>query len=93
MPARKTVDVRSMIDYANGFLAAKGGTKESRYGVICMIEALLFKANRYYGFVYLGEKEVSPDDLPGIRWADYVPGVDLSDGRFENTDPTRRRYA
>ena len=91
MPAsRKTVEIDSLIQYANGFLSARGGTKESRYGVICLLEIALNRANRYRGFLYLGENEVANDDLPGIRWENYEQ--DRS-ARFENTDPTRRRYA
>ena len=88
--ARKTVDIDSLIQYANGFLSARGGSRESRYGIICMIEMALNKANRYRGFYYLGEDEVASDELPGIRWENY--DNDRS-ARFENTDNTRRRYA
>ena len=87
MSARKTVDIQPILDYANGFLSAKGGTKESRYGVICMLEAILFKANRYYGYRYLDQKQVSDEDLPGVRF-DNEPFA-----YFNNTDPTRRHYA
>ena len=87
---RKTVEIQKALDYANGFLSARGGSKESRYGVICMIENILNSANRYRGFYYLDEKEVASDDLPGIRWENY----DNDRGaRFDNTDSTRRRYA
>lgn len=87
MSARKTVDIQPILDYANGFLSAKGGTKESRYGVICMIENILFKANRYRGYRYLDEKQVSDEDLPGVRF------VNSPSAYFDNTDPTRRHYA
>lgn len=88
MTARKTLEIDKILDYANGFLSARGGSKESRYGVICMIENILFRAERYRGFVYLSENEVAKDDLPGIRWKDTVPS-----NQFDNTDVTRRRYA
>lgn len=91
MPARKTVDIQPILDYANGFLSAKGGTRESRYGVICMLEAILFKANRYRGFCYLEQDQLSSQDLPGIRWTD--PYGASSSAVFDNTDSTRRRYA
>lgn len=88
--ARKTVEIESLLQYANGFLSARGGSTESRYGIICMLEHALNKANRYRGFFYLGEEEVANDDLPGIRWEKYDEDRET---RFVNVDPTRRRYA
>ena len=90
--ARKTVPVQEMLDYANGYLAAKGGTAEARKAIICFIEMTLFKADRYRGFTYLTQDELSSLDKPGIRWVDRVAGM-VGDPRFEDTDDTRRRYA
>ena len=89
---RKTVEIQKALDYANGFLSARGGSKESRYGIICMIEHILNSANRYRGYVYLGEDDVANDELPGIRWSNANYDNPRS-ARFDNTDPTRRRYA
>jgi len=83
--ARKTVEIAPMLDYANGYLAAKGGTPEAREAIICFIEMLLFKADRYRGFSYLTQDRLDPTDLPGIRWEEGV-------GRFDNADKTRRFY-
>jgi hypothetical protein len=82
--ARKTVPVQPLLDYANGYLAAKGGTPDARKAIIAFIESVLFKADRYRGFTYLTEDQLAAADLPGIRWdkKDY----------FDNTDKTRRRY-
>lgn len=87
MAARKTFNVEKILQYANGFLSAPGGTKESRYGVICLIDTVLSEAGRYRGFLYLSENEVHTGDLPGIRL-----GVIDNDTMFEHCDCTRRRY-
>ena len=89
---RKTVEIQKILDYANGFLSAQKGSVDARNAIISMIENVLMSANRYRGFRYLDETEVSAGDLPGIRWVDRVPGM-VGDPRFENTDPTRRFYA
>ena len=86
MRSRKTIDIQPILDYANGFLSAKGGSVESRYGVICMIEAVLMNANRYRGYRYLDQQQLSEEDLPGIR-------MDNPSAYFKNTDDTRRHYA
>ena len=88
--ARKTVEINKLLDYANGFLCAKGGSREGRYAIICMIEHALFAADRYRGFIYLGEDEVASTEKPGIRWEKY--DLDRT-ARFDDTDNTRRRYA
>lgn len=85
MSKRSTVQLSKLLQYANGFLAAKGGTAESRYGVICVLESALFSAKSYHGFTYLAENAVGLNDRPGIRW-------NLGESSFDNTDPTRRSY-
>ena len=91
--SRKTIEVESLLDYANGFLSAKFGSQEERRAIILMIEFALMKANRYRGFRYLDENELSSFDKPGIRWVDYDPYTMPVDPRFVDTDPTRVRYA
>lgn len=92
--ARKTVEIEKILDYANGFLSAKGGTPESRYGVICLIEQALFAANRYRGFTYLEENQLGSADKPGVRWEKQVEGGTIAYAAcFDDTDKTRRRYA
>jgi hypothetical protein len=87
--SRKTVDIESILNYANGYLASDypgGDTKTEihrRQGVIDMIETILMKANRYRGFLYLNDTQITKS-IPGIR--------PYQDKMFENTDSTRRRY-
>jgi hypothetical protein len=86
MSKRKTVELRKAIQYANGFLSAPGGTQESRYGVICFLESILFNASQYKGFRYLTPMELRPEDAPGIFPSNEPHKM------FDNTDPTRRSY-
>ena len=86
MAKRKTVDINKAIQYANGFLSARGGTQESRYGVICFLEAMLFSASQYKGYRYLTPHDVHDDDKPGIYPSNEPYKM------FDNTDPTRRQY-
>jgi hypothetical protein len=89
---RKTFSVEGMIEYANGYLASDYGSGDSieaqarRQGVIDLLESVLAFSQRYRGFHYLDERAITKSK-PGIRW--------LEDGHysFDNTDPTRRRYA
>ena len=89
MTNRKTFPIDTLLAYANGYLAAdyEGGDSidsvSRRQGVIDLVEATLHSIGRYRGFYYLGEDQITKS-RPGIRW-------DSAD-RFENTDPTRRRY-
>lgn len=87
MTARKTVEIQKLLNFANGYLSAKGGTPEARRGVIAMIENALFFADRYRGFRYLSEEDLYEGDKPGIRWTD-----DPAEYRID-TDETRRFYA
>lgn len=90
MSNRKTFPINTLLDYANGYLAAdySGGDSvdslSRRQGVIDLVEATLHSIGRYRGFSYLDDKIITKCK-PGVRW-------ECSD-RFENTDPTRRRYA
>lgn len=89
--ARKTIEVETLVKYCNGFLAAPGGTADSRYGVISVLEAALFKAQAYKGFLYLGQDEVRKEDKPGIRYIIDKNGL-TGDSHFTDTDSTRRKY-
>jgi hypothetical protein len=88
---RKTVSIESLLQYANGYLSSDydGGDDAvsiaRRTGVINLLEAALNAADRYHGFSYLDDKVVTKSK-PGIRWLEVGHS-------FENTDPTRRRYA
>ena len=89
---RKTVSIDMLIYYSNGYLASDytgGDSVDSvsrRQGIIDLLEVTLHSVGRYRGFSYLDEKTVTKSQ-PGIRW---LEGGGYS---FENTDPTRRRYA
>lgn len=91
--ARKTVEIETLLDYANGYLASDyvGGdspdSRSRRQGVIDLLEASLHAIKRYRGYSYLDETQITKS-MPGIRW-------DAPDRlcRFADTDNTRRRYA
>jgi len=84
--ARKTVDVETILAYANGYLSAKEGSVEARRAIINMLEFALFSVNRYRGYNYLTKDQLAnPEDRPGVKFDNL--GVD-----FINTDNTRRRY-
>lgn len=89
--SRKTVSIDFLIDATNKILAEDypGGDQTAprnrRCGAIDILEAALQAIGRYRGYSYLDQKQVTQSN-PGIRWTD--------DGHtFDNTDPTRRRYA
>lgn len=88
---RKTVSIDMLLEYANGYLASdySGGdsaeAQNRRQGVIDLLQASLHAVGRYRGFTYLDGKAITKSK-PGIIW--------LEKGHtFDNTDPTRRRYA
>lgn len=89
--SRKTVYIDALIEYANGYLASDypgGDSAEAvarRTGMIDLLEQALVCADRYRGYSYLDQRGITKSK-PGIYW--------LEKGHsFENTDPTRRRYA
>jgi len=90
--SRKTIEIETLLDYANGYLASdwQGGDSDAdkarRQGMIDLLEHALFRADRYRGFVYLDEKIITMSK-PGIRFRNE-PEFYLVD-----TDDTRRRYA
>lgn len=90
--SRKTVPVEVLLEYANGYLASDFESGDSadavarRTGLINLLESALNAVDRYHGYSYLDDKAITKSK-PGIHW--------LASGAhtFENTDPTRRRYA
>lgn len=88
--SRKTVDLDSLIAFTNGFLSADNGNDTDgdvalRNGAISVLEFALRAADRYRGYSYLDQSQVSRSK-PGIRWTD--------DGHsWVDTDSSRRRYA
>lgn len=90
--SRKTVEIEKLLDYANGYLSAdypNGDTAEEmarRQGLCDMLEMALGSIDRYRGFSFLDETQLTMSK-PGIRWDNDRMA------RFTNTDATRRRYA
>lgn len=90
--SRKTITIDTLLDYANGYLAADYSDGDSvdavsrRQGVIDLLEVSLSAIDRYRGYSYLDQKQITKSK-PGIRW--YEDGSHA----FFDTDPTRRRYA
>lgn len=89
--ARKTVSIDALLDYANGYLSADypdadgSDSVARRKGVIALLESALGAIDRYNGYSYLDETQITMSK-PGIRWLD-------KGHTFENCDDTRRRYA
>jgi hypothetical protein len=90
---RKTIEVESMLKFANERLAwvSEANTPEMRWGVIVMIEEILHKSGNYNGFRYLDNHELPSDVLPGVRRGEDGDALTYEE-RFTNTDETRRYY-
>lgn len=92
---RKTVPIASLKDYANDSLAYAGSaliaTAEYRQGIIDMIELALHSSGNYRGFRYLEKRELLEGVMPGIH-VDEKGNPLEGDGRFLETDHTRRKY-
>lgn len=87
---RKTIEIEPMIAFANGFLASPDPYQQNqqmRAGVIAALEFALLKANRYMGYRYLTQDELTPKDKPGVRFEN------TPDRYMEDTDPSRRCYS
>jgi hypothetical protein len=90
--SRKTVDVESLLQYANGYLASDyvdesldGSQRGRRLGICDFIETILMKADRYKGYRYLDERDMKLNK-PGIRlYSSLIP-------TFTDTDDSRREY-
>jgi hypothetical protein len=97
MKARKTVQIKALLDYANNILANEtcaAWNEDFRSGICNMIETALMAANAYSGYRYLNESELKTA-TPGIRFAD-ADVDDSSEERysknFTDSDCTRRHY-
>ena len=92
---RKTVSIDMLLEYANGYLASdyagcdSEDSRSRRQGVIDLLEASLHAVKRYRGFSYLDNKIITKGK-PGIRWEN---SGQTPSRLFDDTDPTRRRYA
>ena len=73
--ARKTIEVKKVVEMANKALAkseSEGwfGTVEYKYGVVTMLEQILHKTGNYHGFMFL-DNEDSKIDTPGYLRRKY----------------------
>lgn len=93
MAKRKTADISTIIETANGILAGTwpSNTKEYRAGVIVLLENIIHGADQWRGFRYLTNHELPDDVLPGVRYRVDGTIPDYPE-RFANTDDTRRVY-
>lgn len=63
---RKTIEITKVVEIANRMLeASNDDAAEGRTAIALMLESILFEANAYAGFSYLGV-EVGEDDVPVI---------------------------
>lgn len=53
MKARKTIDVKSIKEFANELLAHPDYTLEEKLGIITMIQEILYRTGNYNGFMFL----------------------------------------
>ena len=79
---KKTFQVEEVKSKFNDMLKNGTQSKEERYGLISALEMILKDSGNYNGFMYLSERDVPKDELPGIR----------ENNDFTNTDETRRKY-
>ena len=88
--ARKTFNVADFKELVNNTLATTGESElQYRCGIIAALEHVLHETGNYRGFRYLSKDEVL-HGRPGIN----SPIENLSmEGRFTNTDSTRRYYS
>jgi len=101
--ARKTVDIKTVIDYVNSILLySQDDMIEMRQGAINLAEALLHKTDNYKGYGYLSLRDMEESVMGttvGIRTALDGTCIDPDTSevmrpadRFNNTDDTRRQY-
>ena len=64
MKQRKTVEVKTFLDWGNNQLKRSDFTKEFKAGICSSIETVLHESGNYNGFYFLG-------DYPNVRSVDY----------------------
>lgn len=89
--ARKTADLKALVETANGILAYPGMTPEFRSGVCLVLEHALMDSKNYGGFSYLNQNDLPAGTLPGIRVGANGEALEFLEA-FENVDDTRRNY-
>ena len=83
--SKKTIKVQEILDTVNTSLATYEGNQRTEIsGMISLLEHILHSTGNYNGFIYLEQREVPFDCIPGIR-------PDQED-KFLDTDCFRRRY-
>ena len=80
--ARKTVNVREVVERCNRYLASDHSTKQGREAIAYLASQTLHDANAYRGFNYLASEFVFP-------WWEYGNG---SARLRANYDDSRRFY-
>ena len=88
MKCRKTIDVNTLREHVNAFLAAEHTTPEGRLAVASLLETVLSETGNYEGFNYLYWMKQGADEW---REAKLFGGDDLSTYDFLG-DQTRRMY-
>ena len=89
--SRKTIRVEDVIDWANNYLARTDDQhRESRWGVIVMLDMILFETGNWQGFRHITNLETS--HTPGVRYDENTGAILDYPDRFENTDTTRVQY-
>lgn len=80
--ARKTVDVREILDRANDYLSSAGTLPEHRAGVASLLEVILHETGNYRGYNLLGTEYAGPGNEPDETYPVLRKGF----------DDTRRHY-
>lgn len=86
-PARKTVEVGTLLRRANYFLASKNTTAEEREVMCSFIEGVLFDTGNYRGFAYLPKEDYTGEadfQSDGTRRRYFVSGT--IDADYEAAD-------
>ena len=97
--ARKTVDVKTLIDITNDMLKNSFNSsteQEQRWGAILLLEGVLHRTGNYRGYRYLDSSEVESGFTVGVNYVSNADGVMVPhpdyEERFRDCDDTRRVY-
>lgn len=87
---RKTIKISALIEEVNRITSVMDDTLSPdnvvfRQGMQLFLENILLSTGTYRGFVYLSERDVPPNNLPG-RYDDF------ESYHLHEADETRRRY-
>jgi hypothetical protein len=94
--ARKTVEVRYLVERGNYFLAhSEPEQRDERKGVCSMVELALHKANAYKGYRHLESAVIDHSFLDAYNRDPEgcgMTGAESVEKAFANADDTRREY-